>query len=358
MAVSDKHLDLRILEQFLVVADTSSMTLAAEKLDMSVPAVSQMVLRLERDLDIHLFERTNHGVRLTPAGALLRERARELLDSESDLVVALKAYRDRLVPRLRLQVVSSVANFVMPPIISQLSAYVGELELKSGQGPASIRDFLRGDLDVLIGTESMAEIPGIEQQLLCEEDLIGIVPSSVPPSERSLERLVELLPLVRFARGRGLHRAVQSYLGGRNIDPPHAIECSSPAPILEIVGEGAGWTIATPLTLGFLKPSPDKIAWMRLPNTVLARKIYLAAHTGKLLDLPQRLTERCRGALTRALGEWGTHDGGDILIESVRVAGVASGEPGRPRREMMPANTRRGVVKERRVLAEQHRYKA
>ncbi len=89
MAISDKHLDLRILEQFLVVADTSSMTLAAEKLEMSVPAVSQLVLRLERDLDIHLFERTNQRCPVNARWRIVAERASESLASESDLVVAL-----------------------------------------------------------------------------------------------------------------------------------------------------------------------------------------------------------------------------------------------------------------------------
>ncbi len=99
-----------------------------------------------------------------------------------------------------------------------------------------------------------------------------------------------------------------------------------------------------PIDARTAQAAPDKIAWMRLPNTIVARKIYLAAHIAKLLDLPQRLTEGCRGALTHALGEWGAHDEeGKSSSESVFVlAGVASLEPRRRRRELSTVGGHRG----------------
>ena len=73
------NLDLRLLRQFLVVCDSPSLTAAAAKLGLSTPAISQLIMRLERDLDISLLERSNHGTRLTPAGAAMRDHARSML---------------------------------------------------------------------------------------------------------------------------------------------------------------------------------------------------------------------------------------------------------------------------------------
>ncbi len=71
----------------------SSLTAAAVRLGLSTPAVSQLMIRLERDLNIVLLERSNQGTRLTPAGAVMRDRARTLLENEDQIVRELDAYR-------------------------------------------------------------------------------------------------------------------------------------------------------------------------------------------------------------------------------------------------------------------------
>ena len=65
----------RQLEYFRAVARELHFTRAAEALQIAQPALSQQIRKLERQLGIALFERNNHRVRLTPAGAALLEHA-------------------------------------------------------------------------------------------------------------------------------------------------------------------------------------------------------------------------------------------------------------------------------------------
>ena len=316
-----KHLDLRLLGQFLAVCDAPSMTAAAARLGLSTPAVSQLVVKLERDLDVVLFERSSHGVRLTPAGAVMRDRARQLLENEDDILRELEAYRERLVPRLRIHVVSSVATHVMPVIVSQLNHAVGQLDIRSGHEPKYVEDLLRGEVDLVISTEDLHDIPSIEQFRLCEEKLIGIVPMSM--RHASLPDLSDALPFIRFTRGRRLQRLVENYLTTINVNPPMGIECSTPGPTMELVSSGLGWTIATPLSLSYLKPDLSKVAFIQLPEPVACRRIFLAAQANSLLDLPERLAERCRSALHATVSSWKNDSSYQVWFGMIRVDGMS-----------------------------------
>src|SRR6201989_3039405 len=68
-------IELRHLRYFLAVAETLHFGRAAVKLEMAQRPLSQQIRKLETLVGAPLFERTTRGVTLTPAGAMLRERA-------------------------------------------------------------------------------------------------------------------------------------------------------------------------------------------------------------------------------------------------------------------------------------------
>jgi len=68
--------NLRHLRVLLAVADQGSITRAAERCHVSQPAVTQAIRKLERQADTPLFNRTQQGLFVTPAGASLASRVR------------------------------------------------------------------------------------------------------------------------------------------------------------------------------------------------------------------------------------------------------------------------------------------
>ena len=72
-------MELRQLLYFVTVADELNFRRAAQRLNIVQPAVSQQIRRLERELDVPLFERTSRSVSLTAAGARLLIEARSVL---------------------------------------------------------------------------------------------------------------------------------------------------------------------------------------------------------------------------------------------------------------------------------------
>ena len=79
------------LTSFVCVADSGSFNKAAEKLFISSTAVIKQMNALEKHLNMKLFDRTNHGILLTPAGKVIYKHAKILFDySEKAIAEALQ----------------------------------------------------------------------------------------------------------------------------------------------------------------------------------------------------------------------------------------------------------------------------
>lgn len=301
-----KYPDLRLLSQFLVLCEAPTLTAAAQQLHVTPAAVSQALARLESDLGVPLLDRGPQGVRVTPAGAELREHARRLLEAAEEALEVLKPYRSQAIPRLRMYVMESAASYLVPALITSLDRVVGELVVNSGSNPNHSEDMLRGKLDILIATDDFHDIGSLERLPLCREELVAIVPAALPAEERTIPALCERLPLLRITRGRRTDDLVSAYLHDAGLDPPRRIECSSAAPILELIGRGYGWTITTPLSVCYHNPPRDRVAWLALPDNRHRRDLYLVAAKGRLLDLPETLAKQCRRALQAEVARWRT----------------------------------------------------
>src|SRR6266571_4484015 len=74
-------LELRHLRYFVAVADAGTFTHAAERLFIAQPTLSQQIGRLEQTVGTPLLHRRRDGVRLTPAGTVLLDAARDVLSA-------------------------------------------------------------------------------------------------------------------------------------------------------------------------------------------------------------------------------------------------------------------------------------
>lgn len=82
---------IRSLEYFLIVVKHLNISRAAHELYISQPALSKQIRLLEEELQVLLFERNNHSMRLTPAGEVLVTEASELLLKHSQLTERVRA---------------------------------------------------------------------------------------------------------------------------------------------------------------------------------------------------------------------------------------------------------------------------
>lgn len=106
------------LRTFLTVIDQGSITAAADLLHVTAPAVSAAISTLEAELGTKLFARSGRGIRPTSAGLVFAEHCRSLLGLVHQ---ARESVRDAEASRLRLGVVETAAETLLPSLLASFS---------------------------------------------------------------------------------------------------------------------------------------------------------------------------------------------------------------------------------------------
>ena len=150
---------IRHLKIFTTVADEKSMSMAAKKLHISQPSVSQAVAELEKYYGIRLFERLSQKIYLTKEGELMLSFSRHILDSfeqmEEEINQAVKK------TSLRIGCSVSVGTCLINDILDEAERIMPDCEIS-----------------VVVANSS-----DIEKAVLCNEVDIGIVEGIIKSSE-------------------------------------------------------------------------------------------------------------------------------------------------------------------------------
>ncbi|MER6525265.1 LysR family transcriptional regulator [Streptomyces sp. NPDC001508] len=113
--------DTRLLRSFVAVADTGSLTRAAERLFLSQPALTKQIKQLETRLGVRLFTRSRAGMSLTEPGRALAARAPALLADWDRLLRETKGAADRAACVLRVGFMASAANEATQRIVAEFA---------------------------------------------------------------------------------------------------------------------------------------------------------------------------------------------------------------------------------------------
>jgi len=113
-----KNLTLRQLRVFVALAEGTSFSSAATRLNISQPAVSMLVRQLEADAGLPLLLRQRQRMELTRAGAVLLQHARGILEQVRVAEEALVGLATGTVGHLRLGVVPT-ANYFAPRLLME-----------------------------------------------------------------------------------------------------------------------------------------------------------------------------------------------------------------------------------------------
>ncbi|MFN8830162.1 MAG: LysR substrate-binding domain-containing protein [Labrys sp. (in: a-proteobacteria)] len=167
------NVTLKQLRYFEALARHAHFGRAAEACAISQPAMSMQIRELEEELGIDLFNRGSRQVRLTSFGEDFARRARDILRSVDELGDMARAAREQLVGRLRIGIIPTVAPYLLPAIIGDLSRLHAGLDIhvRETVTPKLISELTEGRLDAAIVALPVSE-PSLTEVALFSESFV------------------------------------------------------------------------------------------------------------------------------------------------------------------------------------------
>ena len=166
-------MDLRDLRYFETIAELQHLGRASARLHRTQPALSSSIRRLEEDCGASLFEKSGRGIRLTEAGKVLLKWAQRMRFDVEDAKRELSAIGKGMAGHIRLGIVPTAAQFLLPSVARQLLHEAPEVTLRTVVGLIdTLKPLLRaGELEMMVGTESTAE-PGYVSKVIAEDPIV------------------------------------------------------------------------------------------------------------------------------------------------------------------------------------------
>jgi DNA-binding transcriptional LysR family regulator len=187
--------ELRQLRYFVAVAEELHFRRAAERLYVAQPAVSEQVRKLEAELGVRLFERTNRSVVITDAGAALLEEGRLVLEQAEAAQRAARGAGDRIGARLRIGHLPDALPPEVPRALAHLRGSSATVRVSTESAPAArLADAVRAQrLDAAIVDLPVAT-HGLRVTPLAMQHLVVALPTDDPRAQAPSLRLSQLAP--------------------------------------------------------------------------------------------------------------------------------------------------------------------
>ena len=169
------------LAAFHAVAEAGSVTLGAERLMVSQPAVSKQVKELERALQTRLFDRWAKGVRLTASGEVLADYARRVFGLLAEAEAAMADASAMRRGSLAVGASPTLGTYLLPrALVYFRRRFPGvSLRLEVENSHVLRGRLLDGSLDLGL-TEADVSWPDLETRVLMQDELVPIAPPRHP----------------------------------------------------------------------------------------------------------------------------------------------------------------------------------
>lgn len=243
------RIDSRQLRILLAVVRNEGFTAAAEKLNLTQPALSRSVQMLEERLGVRLIERTSKTFELTPFGRIVVERARAVEHEFNQLLGEIRALQEGVGGSVSIGVGPSAIGYLSSAIrIFQKERPNIQVRIAVDSMEANYKALLDGELDVICTALNFPSHNRLVTEELAEVRNVIIADKSHPLCGRDKVRAAELVdyPWIFFSNDAMGYERVASYFAAKNVEPPRpAIETNAIDTMFTLLGEG-GYVASAP----------------------------------------------------------------------------------------------------------------
>lgn len=274
--------DTKRLKYFVQVAESGSLSKAAEMLHIAQPALSRQIHMFEEYLGFPLFVRTGRGMQLTREGEYLRNA---VVGPLRDLELAIENMRSFMSRAenftIGIGIHTDLSPVIATPLIGQMEQALPDVRFRILEGPSiTLSEWLkRGTIDFALLDQPAAD-DSLSTRLLCSEDLMVVVArqekgcGDSPLTINQLKEISFILPSTHHGTRKIVDEAVKQAKLSLNI----VFETDSLVLMSALAREGRG-ALLLPRSVARQVCSEKNMSMQSIELPILKSGIYLASRS-------------------------------------------------------------------------------
>ena len=236
-------MELRQLEYFQMASRLKNITRAAERLRVSQPNITVAIKKLEGELGIQLFDRSQKQLSLTPEGAVFLGRVEVALRNIQDAVLEVNDYKQLQKGTIKIGIPPMMGAYLFPKIFSSFQRRYSHLDVYlHEEGSVAIREQLeRDELDfgiIIIPDTS----PNLQLLPMARSQIVCCVPEDSDLTARKAITLqdIEDRNLIMLKEGSFLRQTMLQKMKTAGVTPNIVLESNQVVTIMGLVASGVG----------------------------------------------------------------------------------------------------------------------
>ncbi len=273
----------RLIQYLLAVEEEQNITLAAKKLYISQPALSRMILDLERRIGTPLFVRDRGNLHPTQAGEIYLKGCREVLAISRSVDKQISDLQDSRCGRIVLGVTAVTGEFLLPQILDDFEARYPHVELVLREDKIQVLQDLAksGVVDLALVYQTDAEL---DCHMIAENPVYLQVPPSFAeaqdgwkPGKKNPALPPECLSgqkLILLKKGRGMRTIADRFLTQFDIRPSRFFETENVHLASSLVNLNRGFTFLPGISISLLRQSDQRGYYCQIRDYPMKRSLY------------------------------------------------------------------------------------
>jgi len=243
MTCMSSHVDLADLRAFIAVAELGAFHEAAEQLNISQPALSRRIQKLEETLGVALLRRTTRRVDLTTVGRDFLPKARQVLNDLDTALLSISEIAERRSGQVNIACVPTAAYYFLPAVIKAFNTWYPQIRIRIVDEGANLvlQSVLDGDTELGINMLGAQEHEVTFEPLLEDPFVLACKHDHPLVSKAQVEwRDLEPYPFITVGRQSGNRLILDLGLAGAVWRPKWFYEVQHLSMSLGLVEAGLG----------------------------------------------------------------------------------------------------------------------
>jgi DNA-binding transcriptional LysR family regulator len=308
-----RAVELKEMRSLVALSELGNISLVADHVHLSPPAIHKQLKTLEGELGVLLYEKAGKQLQLTQAATVLLPHIKELLAHYDFALAALDEWKG--LKRGLVRIGTGPSSYVLPAILKRFRQAYSKIEVlvETANTPALLEELQKGSLDLaLVVSADLSERHDFVVEAVWNFEMILVSQFKKLPARPHLADLRDQR-FILFRQGSRMQEPIDRYFAANMFEPNVAMRFDNAEFIRSMVQAGMGvallplWVVRRDLKerhLSMIRPieaTPfSKIALIRRKSNYVPRPVQGFIQTATALvakDVPLLTISGPRGAL-------------------------------------------------------------